>query len=383
MEPTFGFWDLIPLLGAAQGVFLALVFLFHPRGNVLANRFLGLLLLVFSLRLLSILAFWTKHLLVFPHFSLVSFPFSYLIGVFLYFYAKYLIGSQRNLERSFWWHLIPFAVVLVSTFPYYLLDADTKLYIIEHSFYGGSTNSSNAPLFRRLIIYLQFPHALFYTILAYQYVRKNSSNEMMNRPQKNQLLWLRNLILGFGLFFSFWLLYNILVSIGVNYHSIVDHTITYAMAIFIYTLGYYAFLRPEVYSDTIKWNGKKYAQSTLTPDKAQHHLEQLNQLMNKQKLYLKPGIRLSELAAKLDISTQHLSQIINERLNQNFFEYINGFRIEAAKELLSNPENHQFTLLSIAHQVGFNNKTSFNKYFKKHTGMTPSEYRAQINGKKA
>ena len=78
------------------------------------------------------------------------------------------------------------------------------------------------------------------------------------------------------------------------------------------------------------------------------------------------------------IHPNHLSQIINELEGKNFYEFVNQYRIEEFKRLVSFPKNHQFTLLSLAFECGFNSKSSFNRYFKKSTGQTPSQYFTQV-----
>jgi AraC-like DNA-binding protein len=77
----------------------------------------------------------------------------------------------------------------------------------------------------------------------------------------------------------------------------------------------------------------------------------------------------------MNVSTHHLSQIINERLNKNFFEFINHFRVKEAKRLLKDPGSQHLTLAAIGFEAGFNSVSSFNSIFKKATSFTPSQYR--------
>jgi len=81
------------------------------------------------------------------------------------------------------------------------------------------------------------------------------------------------------------------------------------------------------------------------------------------------------LAKETGISSCELSILINHHLNKHFFDFINEYRIEKAMELLTNPERKEYTVLEILYEVGFNSKSSFNTAFKKHTGLTPTEYR--------
>ena len=72
-------------------------------------------------------------------------------------------------------------------------------------------------------------------------------------------------------------------------------------------------------------------------------------------------------------SPNSLSQVINQPLNCNFFDFVNGFRIEAAKKQLILSTDKKIPVLEIAHAVGFNSKSTFNMAFKRHTGLTPTE----------
>jgi AraC-like DNA-binding protein len=119
---------------------------------------------------------------------------------------------------------------------------------------------------------------------------------------------------------------------------------------------------------------RKYAKSGLSEAEAARIHAELKKLMATRKLYTEPELTLSDLSTHLDIPPNYLSQILNEREGKNFYDYINTLRIEEFKRLVSLPENKKFTILSLAFECGFNSKSSFNRYFKKVTGLPPSEY---------
>jgi AraC-like DNA-binding protein len=97
--------------------------------------------------------------------------------------------------------------------------------------------------------------------------------------------------------------------------------------------------------------------------------------MQEQQVFKENELRLSDLAAYLNVSYHQLSQVINEHYGVNFFELINKYRIEYVKKLMAEPKYGHYTIMQIAYEAGFNNKASFNRYFKKAIGMTPSAYR--------
>lgn len=120
---------------------------------------------------------------------------------------------------------------------------------------------------------------------------------------------------------------------------------------------------------------EKYKSSHLDPEKGEKYLKKLVYLLEVEKVYRDENISLQLLSDKSDIPPHYLSQIINEKMNKNFISLINGLRIEEAKKRLVDPKDRHLSILGIAFEVGFNSKAAFNRAFKKHTNMTPSEYK--------
>jgi len=104
-------------------------------------------------------------------------------------------------------------------------------------------------------------------------------------------------------------------------------------------------------------------------------ISRLIQLMEKDKLYQEHELTIQTLSDKLGIPSYQVSQAINDGLKKNFYDLINGYRVEEAKRLLVDPKNQNFTILSVGFEAGFNSKTTFNTVFKKFTGITPTEFR--------
>jgi AraC-like DNA-binding protein len=152
------------------------------------------------------------------------------------------------------------------------------------------------------------------------------------------------------------------------------------LALTAMAVGLYFLVKKRLYLSKLK---QKYRHSTLDPEKAEGYLMKLNHLLEVDKLYRDEAISLNSLAEKLSIAPRYLSQIVNEQLNKNFRELINGYRIDEARELLTNPKKREmdFSIMAIAFEVGFNSKEVFNRTFKKHTGMTPTEYKRKVSTK--
>jgi len=126
---------------------------------------------------------------------------------------------------------------------------------------------------------------------------------------------------------------------------------------------------------------RKYAKSGLTDEQLAAYRIRLDRVMQSQRLFLRPDMTLPRLAAAIDCSVNHLSQVINAGIGASFFEYLNRHRIDYARELLASPEGRTMPILTIAFAVGFNSNSAFYAAFKKHVGQTPAQYREAQPGK--
>jgi AraC-like DNA-binding protein len=124
----------------------------------------------------------------------------------------------------------------------------------------------------------------------------------------------------------------------------------------------------------------KYAKSTLAPEVANRLAQRLEAVMRQDKPFLEPDLSLASLAAQVDATPHQLSQVLSTVVGQTFFQYVNGWRIEAVKAELARPRSAARAILEIALECGFGSKSAFNEAFKRETGMSPSEYRKALPG---
>jgi AraC-like DNA-binding protein len=189
--------------------------------------------------------------------------------------------------------------------------------------------------------------------------------------QNSKLSWYRNLLLQIT---SIGLIFMLIRSIFSRDSG--DHLIA-AHATFVIYMVSFAVIRQSILFQTEK-SSKKYEKSSLTPEIQDNTLKKLQELMQNEKPFLKSDFSLPYLAQQLHISPHHLSQILNEQLKQNFFEFMAQYRIEEAQKLLQKPDNQQFKIEEIAEMVGYNSKSAFNTAFKKIVGQTPSEFKKSL-----
>jgi len=123
---------------------------------------------------------------------------------------------------------------------------------------------------------------------------------------------------------------------------------------------------------------KKYKRTNIDKQFADKTESKLNNVILSKELFLNPSLNLSDLAESVEITPNQLSQILNEHIGKNFYDFVNTYRLKHFLEIYKDPKNRQFTLLSLAYECGFNSKTTFNTFFKKSLGTSPSEYLKRI-----
>ena len=123
---------------------------------------------------------------------------------------------------------------------------------------------------------------------------------------------------------------------------------------------------------------QRYAKSGLGVQQLDELKGRLQELMEAERVFLRPDLTLPELADALDCSVNHLSQAINAGFGMSFFDYVNRQRVDAAIDLLDPAGEESPTVLDVALQVGFNSTSTFYVAFRKVTGKTPAQYRRDL-----
>ena len=150
------------------------------------------------------------------------------------------------------------------------------------------------------------------------------------------------------------------------------------IASIVFFVGFKGLTQPEIFSaEHNALATGKYTTSALTPEMAENLLAKLQDFMASEKPHLDYLCTLPKLAKQLAVSPHHLSQVINEQHQQNFFGFINQHRIGVATKLLTDLSKRHFTIAGIANEAGFNSVSAFNAAFKRQTGVTPSQFKKQ------
>lgn len=162
-----------------------------------------------------------------------------------------------------------------------------------------------------------------------------------------------------------------------------------AMTAYVYAIGFLGLRQPEIFaqSDPTLLDDKspdsgagpqRYSKSGLSAADAGDMKTRILELMDRERPYTNPDLTLLDLSRSLGTSNHKLSQLLNAELGENFYDFVNRYRVTEIKARLEDDGNSHLTILSIGLDAGFNSKSSFNSVFKKKVGMTPSQYRASV-----
>lgn len=374
MERSFNLPSIISLLGATQALLLAFVLVSLKRGDHTANLLLAALAFTIAVLIGGNILISTHYIELFPHLSRVHHPFDFLGGPLLYLYIRRLL-TRQTLRRKDLLHFLPFVLCILYLLPYYFQSSEYKLGNVA-SYHYAQWYYLRAAL--ALII-----SAVYLTCVVLMLARFTQKINQESSPAERTTLFQARFIV-----FSFLAILSVAILryfFDLRFPAYMGYTnliLPLGATIFVYTMAYFG-LRKAEWSDMETENvspAKKYERSNLTPERSERYLRKLLDLMESEKPYTDGDLTIQKLAEKLAVPAQHLSQTINERLSQSFSEFINTYRVEEAKRQLLDLKKKHYSILAIAEEVGFNSKSSFNAVFKKHTNLTPSEFRKAANG---
>jgi len=355
-------------LGVAQALLLVLALLTAKRGNLTANRILAAFFFSVSVSMSASILSNLHYFQIYSHLSRINHPFDFLGGPLLYLYVRALTERNFVFTKKTLLHFVPAVLVVLYLTPFYLQNWEYK-----HS----QLPTKNWYYARSALVITQFLVYLILTIVML--VRYSKRVKSQSSPAEKAILFqVRFLVASF---LGLWVLGLIRYAIDLRYPA-PEHLrqtvwiLPLAVTGIFYAMAYFGLRKPDVLSGPEQApREKKYERSTLTPDRSQRYLQRLQAAMEIEKVYTDGSLTLQKLAAKLSIPAQHLSQVVNEQLNQNLLDFINSHRVEEAKRRLADPDRKHLSILAIAEEVGFNSKSSFNSVFKKHAHITPSEFR--------
>jgi AraC-like DNA-binding protein len=371
-------------LGIFQGLILSYFFILKSRTNIMANRYQGLLLLALSLGILEQLLNLTGYIVKVLPVSNFSEPINFVYGPLIYLFVKRSI-DQSNKGKD-WMHFIVFFFYLAYTCLYFVQSPEYKYNSYVDSYHPdwpildvravipedplGIRNNCNLLTLISLVIYISVSVIIL--------VKKiNQSGKSFFTTDDETLKILRNMIL------HFIIISLIFIVVKISFKGDMGDYFIGSYISFLILLTSLRIINDSSYFDQsasfMDVSIGKYLKSSLTESNKQQILDNIILELEKNRYFTNNLASLSELAKKTGASPHHVSQVINEKLNKNFFELLAWYRIEEAKKIIADDNKTRLTVEEISEMVGYNSKTSFNNAFKRLTGNTPSEFRKSIN----
>ncbi|MEM6326636.1 MAG: helix-turn-helix transcriptional regulator [Bacteroidota bacterium] len=373
--------EILYLLGAVQGLFLAAVLASRHR-NALPNRLLAGLMLLFSVDLAMAVYHASGASRHTPSLIGLDLASAFLYGPLLYLYARALIQEQPVLSRQDGWHFLPFVLLALFFLPFVLQPGDEKLALMEDPSLSLQTRVLGILAPFKLI------HGFAYLGLVVMTLRGYRQNTLPSPRKEAIATWLRTLIVGGVAILGISVLQFALPGssphvVGMDPDGLSDDITLLAVAVFVYTLGYFGLRHPDLFAPPLAPQPETpappktipYARSGMNANEATRVAERLADRMATDHLYRRPDLTLRVLADELGVSTHNLTEVLSTQLGQSFYEAVNRYRVEEVKARLADPAHAHWTVLAIGMEAGFKAKSSFNAAFKRHTGMTPSQYR--------
>lgn len=277
-----------------------------------------------------------------------------LFGPLLFFGCKALVPGQK--KNKYFLHLLPFFVVsLLYVFTFIL-----KSFI--HQFENES-----------YVIYRSSYLLISVSLWIYSYKTLRTLYAIKNYTPSTDLLVIISalyILIGFLLAMRYFCWGIFRIDMGMDYR-VICYFLLLMVSVFVFRHLYLG--KKSVVSEEGKLQNPRYSNSVLKPDVAENYKRRIIEYFETTQIYLRPNLSLELLSRNLDIPKRYLPQIFNVYFKVNFYRFIAQYRIEfALNEMRS--ANGMLTIESLAYECGFNSKTSFNRYFKEITGLTPREY---------
>jgi AraC-like DNA-binding protein len=373
--PIFNIHDLILVLTLAVCVLLVIFQWLLSKQKAIASQLLSGFFVCVGASALCNLLLWNDYIGLHSELAKMALSLGLVTAVVgksvcLYLYVVAITRANFVLRAKDALHLLNLLVV-IGLVVLGGLDSDRL------RFQSNAHTEYSIQLTNYLWHYLKFLPVVYAFAAALEIYRyKQQLKEFYSSLSLQGPYWLLLLTLGFAFNWLWSLVVHLLgQAVGINVadsFGIVDNYLTFLLvnALFVYSLLY----AHQLLETKDKPKEKEVAVATeISPDA----IARIRNTMEKHQLYLKQNLNIEDFARQVGIHYRDVSSIINKQFNTNFFEFVNEYRVNRAKEMLLDPRYVEMTILDILLESGFNSKSSFHRFFKRYTGMSAAEFRKQ------
>lgn len=367
------FTQIIVYSGIGIGLFVSLLLNNRNARRSRANVFLSILLIS--------LAFSITHILfagrILDNLSVEAYPVGdptfLLISPLLWFYIQELTGNKVRLSLKSILHFLPFLTVIFCSLYFrsrsgnavtHLIQAQQKLVVIVFWVFTLAQFTVYQVFIRR-------------SWVSYQRIMQE---EVSNTEDVN-INWVR-FFMGVFWLINLFFLFSLFAVIHLDYLKWLGKAIALLFSFSIFALSYKGILQREIFHINPEENSPNAGSivAYVEPKTVDSDLKnRLLDYMDTKKPYLDSELTLSALAKDLNISRSQLSQLINDGMGDNFYNFVNKYRVEQVKKFMTDSSMKNLNMLGLALEAGFKSKSTFNLIFKRFTGLTPTEFRKNLS----
>jgi AraC-like DNA-binding protein len=361
-----------------------LILLLGKKNKTLPDLLLGIIFFLYAVSIGGVYLeiYNIKNNYPFPAIINLSWIFLFLHGPALWFYIKCLSDDNFVFKPIFLLHFIPFIIFSIFHYITFIDLPDYKKIILLEN------DQFKEQVFYKLSVLSIGISTITYNIWALNLISKRRVMLMLqySKVEDIDLRWLNTLTIAALISYSLNVaLFNLdLIFHFANYKFLLRLSYSFA-SLYIMFLGYFGLQQDNIFINRIGKNegselkpaNNKNTSSEKTTDKV--FINILINYVEKNQPYLEPEITISRLSEMLNVRIEFLSDVLNSQLNQNFFDFINKYRVEEFKNQCILKTNSHLTILGIAYGCGFNSKASFYRAFRKFEGISPSAYIKKVS----
>jgi len=350
-------FDVLYLLGSAQGFFIALLLYRRKVSNRSASHYLLAIILLVSILLLAKLSFRSEWILKYGEIILLPDTILFVIGPCIWLFVRHLLQLPVLDRRRWLLHASPaiFHITVVCTILGQHLGGHWH-FLTNQQIILGFYGIEGAGIISLSIYFLK----------TLQLLKNNQEQPAEKRIAPAAARFLP-VFLKLGLLLTVvWAFSFVFHIINFDPNYLAYQTFWLLLVAYVYWLAYRVLLGGEIFD----LPRIMQEQAPIDASMIQH----IQTFVEEHRPFLEPSLKLGDLAKQLDIPRHELSRIINHGFGKTFFDFINTYRIRTFIELRKHTPESEKSILELAYEVGFNSKSAFNRAFRKIKGSSPSQF---------
>lgn len=358
-------------------LFFAIFLFTYQKGNRLSKNLLGFFFLALGLAVADVAMQMNNTYQQFPHTAFIFNTLPFLYGPLLWLLTKSVTLPNYKLQRRDFLHFLPYIIsLLIFVFAYHIRPLAYKEEFLRHV----QTGDDSSLIFSSALIFTIIAIYIFWSFRQLQKYRSTIKEQVSNIDKIN-LSWLAHTLIGFIAIISLSAFIQVLIYLldqDTFWLNGILLVLLFGLLFFVMSSIVKGLRSDVIFANTLAKETIITPKSKIINQVDEPKLDLLKKHMETAQPFLNPSLSLKELATQINLPARELSGIINQGTQQSFFDFINSYRIQFAQDKIRTTTDDKLTILEVMYAAGFNSKSSFNTAFKKHTKLTPTQWKKQL-----